>query len=142
MKKIRVLIAMLGLDQHEVGAIAVAGVLRDAGMEVVYAGRFNLPRAVVKTALEEGVDVIGLSCHSWEYLHYLDELLELLRAQSPEIPVIVGGSVVTAGDARALLAKGIRAAFGPTALPEEIVATVRQLAGAAPDHHSAPQACQ
>ena len=54
MKKIRVLIAMLALDQHEVGAIAVAGILRDAGMEVVYAGRFNLPQAVVKAALEEG----------------------------------------------------------------------------------------
>jgi len=130
-KKIRVLIAMLGLDQHEVGAIAVTGMLRDAGMEVVYAGRFNLPQAVVKAALEEGVDVIGLSCHSWEYLYYLDELLALLRRHGLDIPVIVGGSVVTPGDAQTLLAKGISAAFGPTATPDEIIATVTELAGAA-----------
>lgn len=130
MKKIRVLIAMLGLDQHEVGAIAVSGILRDAGMEVVYAGRFNLPRAVVKTALEEGVDVIGLSCHSWEYLYYLDELLALLRGGDLDVPVIVGGSVVTPGDAQALLAKGISAAFGATATPDQIIAAVRQLATA------------
>jgi methylmalonyl-CoA mutase C-terminal domain/subunit len=130
MKPIRVLIAMLGLDQHEVGALAVARMLRDAGMEVVYAGRFNLPRGIVKAAIEESIDVIGLSCHSWEYLYYVDELLQLLRAQALDIPVVVGGSVVIADDARALLAKGIRAAFGPTATPEEIITTVRTLASA------------
>lgn len=129
-KPIRVLIAMLGLDQHEVGAIAVAGILRDAGMEVVYAGRFNLPAAVVKTALEEGVDVIGLSCHSWEYLYYLDELLALLREHGMDVPVVVGGSVVTPADAQALLDKGICAAFGPTTTPDEIIASVKQLADA------------
>jgi len=131
MKPIRVLIAMLGLDQHEVGALTVARVLRDAGMEVVYAGRFNLPPSIVKVAFEEDVDVIGLSCHSWEYLYYVDELLQLLREHDVEVPVVVGGSVVTASDARALLDKGISAAFGPTATPEDIIATVRRLAGAA-----------
>jgi len=130
MKPIRVLIAMLGLDQHEVGALAAARLLRDAGMEVVYAGRFNLPPSLVKVALEEDVDVIGLSCHSWEYLYYVDELLQLLRAHDVEVPVVVGGSVVTAGDACSLLDKGISAAFGPTATPEDIIATVRRLAGA------------
>jgi len=131
MKTIRVLIAMLGLDQHEVGALAVARMLRDAGMEVVYAGRFNLPPAIVKAAVEENVDVIGLSCHSWEYLYYVDELLQLLREQELDLPVIVGGSVVTADDARALLGKGISAAFGPTATPEGIVTTVTSLARSA-----------
>ena len=131
MKRIRVLLAILGLDQHEVGALAVARMLRDAGMEVVYAGRFNLPPGVVKAAIEEGVDVIGLSCHSWEYLYYADELLQLLREQGLDLPVIVGGSVVTADDARTLLAKGIRAAFGPTATPEEIITTITNLAGRA-----------
>ena len=130
MTPIRVLIAMLGLDQHEVGALAVARMLRDAGMEVVYAGRFNLPRGIVKAAVEESIDVIGLSCHSWEYLYYIDELLQLLRAQALDIPVVVGGSVVIADDARALLAKGISAAFGPTATPEDIITTVRHLASA------------
>ena len=141
-RKIRVLIAMLGLDQHEVGAVAVAGLLRDAGMEVVYAGRFNLPRAVVKTALEEGVDVIGLSCHSWEYLYYLDELLALLREQGLNVPLVIGGSVVTPGDAQELLAKGVSAAFGPTATPDQIIAAVTRLAGAGAGVYAAPTAAE
>ena len=128
MRPIRVLIAILGLDQHEVGAMAVARMLRDAGMEVVYLGRFNLPGDIAKAALEEGADVVGLSCHSWEYLHYLDPLLAALRERDLDVPVVVGGSVVTASDARAIRAKGVAAAFGPTADSTEIVATIERLA--------------
>jgi methylmalonyl-CoA mutase C-terminal domain/subunit len=133
MERIRVLIGILGLDQHEVGATAVARALRDAGMEVLYLGRFNLPPDIVKAVVEEGVDVIGLSCHSWEYLHYLDQLFALLREQGLEVPVVVGGSVVTAEDARAIRTKGVAAAFGPTAGTAEIVATVERLARASAD---------
>jgi len=115
MRPIRVLIAILGLDQHEVGAIAVARALRDAGMEVIYLGRFNLPPDIAKAALEEGVDVIGLSCHSWEYLHMLGPLFDSLRAAALDLPVVVGGSVVTPNDARAIVDQGVAAAFGPTA---------------------------
>ncbi len=129
MRPIRVLIGILGLDQHEVGATVVARALRDAGMEVVYLGRFNLPADIVKAAVEEGADVIGLSCHSWEYLHYLDTLLGLLREQELDVPIVVGGSVVTAEDAREIQDKGVAAAFGPTADSAEIVATVERLAG-------------
>ena len=128
MRPIRVLIAILGLDQHEVGAMAVARMLRDAGMEVVYLGRFNLPGDIAKAALEEGADVVGLSCHSWEYLHYLDPLLAALREHGLDAPVVVGGSVVTAADARAIRAKGVAAAFGPTADATEIIATIERLA--------------
>lgn len=128
MEKTRVLIAMLGLDQHEVGALTIASLLRDAGMEVVYAGRFNLPAGIVKAAIEENVDVIGLSCHSWEYLYYVDELLQLLRAEASDVPVVVGGSVITPTDRQAMLDKGVSAAFGPTAAREEIVATIESLA--------------
>ena len=130
MRPIRVLLGILGLDQHEVGAIAVARALRDAGMEVIYLGRFNLPPDIVRAAHEEGVDVIGLSCHSWEYLHYLDALFEHLRERKLEVPVVVGGSVVTPEDAREIQAKGVAAAFGPTADTAEIVATVERLARA------------
>jgi len=129
MRPIRVLIAILGLDQHEVGAIAVARALRDAGMEVIYLGRFNLPAHIAQAALEEGVDVIGLSCHSWEYLHMLDPLFEALRAVDRDVPVVVGGSVVTPNDARAIVERGVAAAFGPTAESGEIVETIRRLAG-------------
>jgi methylmalonyl-CoA mutase C-terminal domain/subunit len=128
MQPIRVLIGILGLDQHEVGATAVARALRDAGMEVLYLGRFNLPPEIVKAAVEEGVDVIGLSCHSWEYLHYIDPLLSLLREQELSVPVVIGGSVVTPEDARAIQARGVAAAFGPTADMSEVVATVARLA--------------
>jgi len=128
MRPIRVLIAILGLDQHEVGAIAVARALRDAGMEVIYLGRFNLPAHIAQAALEEGVDVIGLSCHSWEYLHMLDPLFEALRAVRQDVPVVVGGSVVTPNDARAIAERGVAAAFGPTAESSEIVETIRRLA--------------
>jgi methylmalonyl-CoA mutase C-terminal domain/subunit len=127
-RPIRVLIAILGLDQHEVGAMAVARTLRDAGMEVIYLGRFNLPADVAKAAAEEGADVVGLSCHSWEYLHYLDPLLAALRERGLDLPVVVGGSVVTAGDASEIRARGVAAAFGPTAGDREIVATIERLA--------------
>ncbi len=128
MKPIRVLIAILGLDGHEVGAIAVTEMLRDAGMEVVYAGRFNLPAGIVKAATEESIDVIGLSCHSWEYLYYIDDLLARLRAMPLDVPVVVGGSVLTPEDSRTLLEKGVAGTFGAGATPDEIVGCIRQLA--------------
>jgi methylmalonyl-CoA mutase C-terminal domain/subunit len=127
-RPIKVLLGTLGMDQHEVGAIAVARMLRDAGMEVVYLGRFNLPPNLVEAAVQEGADVIGLSCHSWEYLHYLDEIFERLREAGREIPVVVGGSVVTPADARKVLEGGVAAAFGPGARPEEFISTIERLA--------------
>jgi methylmalonyl-CoA mutase C-terminal domain/subunit len=127
MKPVRVWIGTLGLDQHEVGATAVARLLRDAGMEVIYAGRFNLPPGIVKAAVEEDVDVIGLSCHSWEYLEYIDELMSLLREREVKIPVVAGGSVITTGDERLLREKGVAAVFGPTAPVEDIPAAIRRL---------------
>ena len=79
MEKIKIFIGTLGMDQHELGAIAVTRLLRDAGMEVLYMGRFNLPPTIVKVCMEEDVDVVGLSCHSWEYLYYLPDLLKLMN---------------------------------------------------------------
>jgi len=127
MEKIRVFMGMLGMDQHEVGAIAVSRMLRDAGMEVIYAGRFNMPPMIVKTSIEENVDVIGLSCHSWEYLYYTPELIELLKESGAEIPVIVGGSVITSGDVKRLKEMGVAAAFGPSSTDEEIIETIKNI---------------
>lgn len=127
MKKIRVLIGVLGMDQHEVGAVAVSRLLRDSGMEIIYLGRFNTPAGIVKTSIEEDADIIGLSCHSWEYLHYMPELLKLMQEQQLDIPVIAGGSVVTAGDITKLQDMGVAAAFGPSATNDEIVTSIRQL---------------
>ena len=127
-RPIKVLITILGLDQHEVGAQAIAATLRDAGMEVVYGGRFNLPPAVVNTALQEDVDIIGISAHSWEYLHFLDDIFAGLNEIELDIPVIVGGSVVTDGDKEDIKSKGVAAAFGPTDRPDDIISGIQDLA--------------
>ena len=127
MKKIRILIAVLGMDQHEVGAVAVSRLLRDAGMEIIYLGRFNTPAGIIKTSIEEDADVIGLSCHSWEYLHYMPELLGMLKEQDLNIPVVVGGSVITPGDSKKLKDMGVAAAFGPSATNDQIVKSIQQL---------------
>ena len=128
MTRIRVLIGILGLDQHEVGVMGVSRMLRDAGLEVIYAGTFNLPPAMVETAIQEDVDVIGLSCHSWEYLYYIPELIRLLSEREADIPVVVGGSVLTPGDSDKLRQMGITACFGPASSDEEIVETIRSIA--------------
>ena len=128
MEKKKIFIGTLGMDQHEVGAIAVARLLRDAGMEVLYMGRFNLPPTIVKVCMEEDVDVVGLSCHSWEYLYYLPDLLELMKEKGVDIPVVVGGSVITPGDSKRLAEMGIAAVFGPGAPDEQIIETIRRIA--------------
>ena len=125
---IRALVTVIGLDQHEAGALAVARLLRDAGMEVVYGGRFQTPETIAKTAIEEDVDVVGLSAHSWEFLHYAPERAALLHEVDPPIPVVVGGSVITEADVRDVLAAGIDAAVPPSVGPDEVVDVFRRLA--------------
>ena len=127
MNKIKVTIGMLGLDQHEVGAIAVSRMLRDHGIEVVYMGRFNTPAGIVKTSLEEDVDLIGLSCHSWEYLHYMPELMDLLKEKGLDVPVVVGGSIITPGDTKEMEALGVAAAFGPSSTEDEVIEVILRL---------------
>ena len=127
-RRIRVLITVMGLDQHEAGSLAVARLLRDAGIEVVYAGRFQLPATIAGAAIEEDVDVVGVSAHSWEFLHYAGELVERLAEAQPPIPVLVGGSVVTAADRRRVLAEGVHDALLPTASADDVVDAFRQAA--------------
>ncbi|QEC49525.1 methylmalonyl-CoA mutase [Baekduia soli] len=130
--RIRVLVTVLGLDQHEAGALAVVRMLRDAGMEVIYTGRFNTPETIAEVALQEDVQVVGVSAHSWEFLYYAPDLFERLGAADPPIPIVVGGSVVTEGDTRAVTAQGLHV-VRPGAPEAEIVATFQRLArGEAP----------
>ena len=125
---VRALVTVLGLDQHEAGALAVTKLLRDAGIEVVYTGRFNNPETIARVASDEDVDVVGVSCHSWEFLHYAEELATLLHGENPPIPVVIGGSLITAADRDEVLAKGIDAAVLPSAPAAEVVETIRTLA--------------
>ena len=127
MKKTRVLIGIMGLDQHELGALAVAQLLRNAGMEVIYAGRFNTPAKLARMAVEEDVDVVGLSCHSWEYIHYTPDLIQELKKEGADTSVVVGGSVITPADAQLLKQQGVAEVFGPGAAGEEIVAAIERL---------------
>lgn len=129
-KRPRVLIAILGLDQHETAALAVSAMLRDAGMEVIYLGRFASPESISQAALQESADVVGISCHSWEYLHYLDDLLQSLQGDGERIPLVVGGSVITPSDKVMLLQKGVSAVFGAGSPRDDIVATIERLAAA------------
>jgi methylmalonyl-CoA mutase C-terminal domain/subunit len=123
-------LGLLGMDSHENGAIAVASLLRDAGVEVIYLGRYQTPDTLLRAAVQEDVDVIGVSCHSWEYLEYLPALMERIPAEAPDVAVVAGGSVITPADAARLTALGVAAVFGSGAAPEHMVATVRRLAAA------------
>ena len=132
MSPIRVLVGVLGMDQHELGAVGIAKMLRDSGMEVIYTGCFNTPESIVKTAIEEDADIIGISSHSWEYLYYSPELLELLKKNDLDIPVIIGGSVITEEDSESLLNQGVAAVFGSGAVVTDMIDTVHRLIASDP----------
>ncbi len=129
----RILIGVLGLDQHEVGAIGITRLLRDNGMEVIYSGRFNVPSGIIKTAIEEDVNLIGLSCHSWEYLEYIPELMALLKENELDIPIVIGGSVITKGDEQLMLQQGVAAAFGSWVSNQEILDGINRLVDSGSD---------
>ncbi len=126
---IRVLIAKPGLDGHDRGAKIVARALRDAGMEVIYAGLRQTPEEIVRAALEEDVDLIGLSILSGAHMALFPKVLKLLKEQkASKIPVFAGG-IIPDEDAQKLRRLGIRAIFGPGTSLEEIVRTAQKLAG-------------
>src|SRR5919201_4168661 len=109
----RVVIGTLGLDQHEVGAMAISQILARHGYEVVYLGRFNTPERLAAVAAQGDADVIGVSVHSWEFVAYADELVR--RCRELGIGLVLGGSVLTDRDRTDLLARGVDAVFGPYA---------------------------
>jgi methylmalonyl-CoA mutase C-terminal domain/subunit len=125
---IRVLIAKPGLDGHDRGAKVVARALRDAGMEVIYAGLRQTPEEIVQAAIEEDVDLIGLSILSGAHMALFPRVLRLLDDQKAgKIPVFAGG-IIPDEDARRLKKLGVRAIFGPGTTLNEIVTTARKLA--------------
>ncbi len=130
---IRIVIGMMGMDQHEVGAVTVSRMLMDAGMEVIYLGRFQSPQSMVNAAIEEGANLIGVSCHSWEYLDFVPEMLGVMMQKDIDIPVAVGGSVITAKDRERLLEMGVAAVFVAGAGQEQIVGEISALVAEAPD---------
>lgn len=122
----RILLTKIGLDGHDRGSRIVATYLRDAGMEVIYTGPWQSVEVVVKTAIEEDVDVIGISTLSNDYV-LIPELMESLdAADSGSLPVIVGG-IVPPDEERALLELGVKQVFHPGATREDIVAAVSRV---------------
>lgn len=127
MQKItRVLIAKPGLDGHDRGAKVVARALRDAGFEVIYTGLHQTPEMVVTAAMQEDVDVIGLSILSGAHLPLVDAIQAQMRRAKLIKPIFVGG-IIPEPDAKKLMKSGVRAVFGPGASLKEIVEQVRAL---------------
>jgi methylmalonyl-CoA mutase C-terminal domain/subunit len=112
-KIIRVLIAKPGLDGHDRGAKVVARALRDAGMEVIYTGLRQTPEQIVETAIQEDVDVIGLSILSGAHTHLFPKVIELLKENNIEDIVVMGGGVIPEEDIPDLKKMGIAEIFTP-----------------------------
>jgi methylmalonyl-CoA mutase C-terminal domain/subunit len=129
---LRVLVAKVGLDGHDRGVNVITRLLRDAGMEVIYTGLFQSPDAVARTAVDEDVDVVGLSILSGAHQTLAPLVVAALRRLGSNVPVVVGGIIPTS-DVAPLLASGVAATFGPGSSIEEIVATLERL------HESTPR---
>ena len=125
---IRVLVAKPGLDGHDRGAKIIARALRDAGMEVIYTGIRQTPSMIVEAALQEDVDVIGLSILSGAHLDLFPQIFDRMSEnEMDDVPVMAGG-IIPESDRAALEAMGVRAVYGPGTPTAEIVERVRSLA--------------
>lgn len=120
-KKVRVLIAKPGLDSHDRGAKIVARALRDAGMEVIYTGLRQTPEQIAETALQEDVDVIGLSILSGAHKTIFPRIMKLLKDQEMTDVMVFAGGIIPEEDIDELKKLGIREIFGPGTPTESIV---------------------
>ena len=127
-KIIRVLVAKPGLDGHDRGAKVVARGLRDAGFEVIYTGLHQTPEMVVNAAMQEDVDIVGLSILSGAHLPLVTAIQKLLKQKNLDKPIFVGG-IIPNEDAKFLTAQGIAAVFGPGTSIADIVSRVKEIVG-------------
>ncbi|MFN3283234.1 MAG: cobalamin B12-binding domain-containing protein [Pseudothermotoga sp.] len=127
MRIFRILIAKPGLDGHDRGAKVVAHALRDAGFEVIYTGLRQTPEQIVRTALQEDVDLIGLSILSGAHLQLSRKVIELMKKEGIDhIPVFVGG-IIPPDDVPQLLQMGVKRVFGPGTALSKIVEEVKTI---------------
>ncbi|MEE9223266.1 MAG: cobalamin B12-binding domain-containing protein [Thermoplasmata archaeon] len=129
MKKIRVLIAKPGLDGHDRGAKVVARALRDAGMEVIYTGLHQTPEMIAEAAIQEDVDVVGLSCLSGAHMTLFPRVVELLREKGAGDILVTAGGIIPDEDVPKLKEAGISATFGPGTSLKEIIEFHKKNAG-------------
>jgi methylmalonyl-CoA mutase, C-terminal domain len=125
-QKIRILIAKPGLDGHDRGAKVVSRALRDAGFEVIYTGCHQTPEQIVRAAIEEDIQGLGMSILSGAHRFLFSKVVELLREQQAEDIVVFGGGIIPEEDIPFLKEKGIRGVFTPGTSTEDIIAWVRQ----------------
>lgn len=124
-RKIRIMVAKPGLDGHDRGARILARCFRDAGFEVIYTGCHQSPEQIVAAAIQEDVDLVGLSCLSGAHRYLFPRVVELLKAEGAGDIAVIGGGIIPDQDFPLLTAAGIRAIFTPGAKLEEIVDWVR-----------------
>ena len=125
-KKIRVLIAKPGLDGHDRGAKVVARALRDAGMEVIYTGIRQTPEMIAEAAVQEDVDVVGLSILSGAHLDLFPRIVELLKQRKMDDVLLVCGGIIPDEDMAALKQMGFAGAFGPGTSTQDLAKFIRE----------------
>ena len=125
--RIRVMVAKLGLDGHDRGAKVVARALRDAGMDVVYTGLHKTPEEVVTAAIQEDVDVLGVSLLSGAHMTLIPKVLELLKAEHADDILIVAGGVFPDADVATMKQMGVAEVMGQDTPPREIVRVITEL---------------
>jgi len=126
--RIRVLISKIGLDGHDRGAKVVARTLRDAGMEVIYTGLHRTPEEVVAAAVQEDVDVLGISILSGAHMTLVQKVMELMKAADADDILVVVGGVFPDEDVQAMKRIGVAEVVGQDAPPQSIVTIIRDLA--------------
>ena len=112
-KRIRILVAKMGLDGHDRGALVICRALRDAGMEVIYSGLFCTPQQVAKTAIDEDVDAIAMSLLNGAHLTLFPKVAKILKEQGIDDILLIGGGVIPEKDKKLLEKEGITGNFGP-----------------------------
>ncbi|MFQ5341378.1 MAG: cobalamin B12-binding domain-containing protein [Anaerolineae bacterium] len=132
-KRIRVLVAKPGLDGHDRGAKVVARALRDAGMEVIYTGIRQTPEMIAEAALQEDVDVVGLSILSGAHMALFPRIVELLKEYGVDDVLIVAGGIIPDEDVPRLQALGVKGVFGPGTSTQDIIRFIRREIEQAPN---------
>ena len=124
-RKIRVLVAKPGLDGHDRGAKVVARALRDAGFEVIYTGIRQTPAMIAEAALQEDVDVVGLSILSGAHMTLCPKVVDLLRGQGQDDVTVLVGGIIPDEDVAPLQAAGVQGVFGPGTSTQDIIEFIR-----------------
>ena len=125
-RKIRVLVAKPGLDGHDRGAKVIARALRDAGMEVIYTGIRQTPEQIAQAAIQEAVDIVGLSSLSGAHMSLFPKVVQILKEKGADDILVFGGGIIPVDDIPKLKEAGIREIFQPGASTEDIIKYIKE----------------